>query len=90
MQFYIESYKNGNGRHSSQDADKEKEKLVYFSERFLLIDTKLGVASDYAETIIKENMPVLKEFRSQFRPFEHPYQYRFVMEQSNQISMKPN
>ena len=55
MQFYIESYKHGNGRHSSGSAEKEKEKLIYLSERFLLIDTKLGVASDFADNIIIEN-----------------------------------
>ena len=47
MQFYIESYLNGN---SKQDS---KEKLKYLSKRFLLIENKLEVATEFVSEIYK-------------------------------------
>ena len=41
MQFYIEAYQNGN-----KDKDS-KEQLLYLSKRFILIENKLGVSTDY-------------------------------------------
>ncbi len=57
--------------------DMEGEKLRYLSERFILIGTKLGCASEHAINIIKENMPIIKEFREQYQPFEHDYEVKY-------------
>ena len=44
MQFYIESYSNGNPLENTSD-NEEENKMNYLSERFILIGTKLGVGT---------------------------------------------
>ena len=64
MQYYLESYRAGN------PMDMEGEVLRYLSKRFILVGTKLGCATDFVKDIITENMPILKEFREQYKPFD--------------------
>ena len=57
MQYYLESFAQGN------TMDLEGEKLKYLSERFILVGTKLGCASQFVCDLIRENTPIINEFR---------------------------
>ena len=40
--------------------DLEGETLHYISKRFILVGTKLGLATDYVVDVLRENMPIIK------------------------------
>ena len=50
--------------------DMEGETLRYLSKRFILVGTKLGCATQYVPEIIKENLPIVKQFRELYKPYE--------------------
>lgn len=65
MEYYIESYKNGN-QTGAGGQKPEEENVLYISNRFILIGTKLGMASDNLKQIMLQNIPVITEFRKQY------------------------
>lgn len=71
MAYYLEAYENGN------PMDMEGEKLRYLSPRFILVGTKLGCATDYVPSILKENMPIIKEFRKLYKPYDFNYEVKY-------------
>jgi len=76
MEYYLESYKNGNK--TGAGAQKpEEENIFYISPRFILIGTKLGMASDNVKAIMVENRPIMKEFREKYKPFTFHYREKF-------------
>ena len=60
MEYYLQSYEDGN------DMDMEGEELRYLSMRFILVGTKLGCATEFVPNIIRENSPIIKQFREQY------------------------
>ena len=76
MEYYLESYKSGNK--TGAGAQKpEEEDILYISPRFILIGTKLGMASDNVMAIMVENRSILKEFREKYKPFTFHYREKF-------------
>ena len=71
MEYYLQSYEDGN------DMDMEGEKLRYLSKRFILVGTKLGCATAFVPEIVRENMPIIKQFREQYQPFMHDYEITY-------------
>jgi hypothetical protein len=62
MEYHVESYK-----------EKKPDELKYFSERFILIQTKLGIATQYVPALMKYLESHLKQFREEFQPFNYAY-----------------
>jgi hypothetical protein len=56
MQFYIESYKHGNPRES-------KEQLRYLSKRFILVENKLGMGTEFVAQLFKQTSEKVLAFR---------------------------
>jgi len=59
MQFYAESYKHGNPLES-------KETLRYLSKRFILVENKLGLATEFVPDLYKLTSDVVFAFRKQY------------------------
>ena len=57
--------------------DMEGETLRYLSKRFILVGTKLGCATQYVPEIIKENLPIVKQFRELYKPYEIQYEVKY-------------
>lgn len=71
MQYYLQSYEDGN------DMEMEGQELRYLSKRFILVGTKLGCATEFVPDILRENMPIIKQFRQEFKPFENDYEITY-------------
>jgi hypothetical protein len=67
MTWHIESYKI-----------KKPEELKYLSERFILIDTKLGIATQFVPQLLLELDEVLQGFRKWYKPFDFKYNAKLV------------
>ena len=84
MQFYIQAYNNGNQTNQSDRPKKpeaeDDHELRYLSKRFILIENKLGVATEYVANLFKENQKVIKEFRKLYQPYAHDYELRYILD----------
>ena len=79
MQYYVESHAAGNVM------EQEGEKLRYLSHRFILMGTKLGCATDYVADTVAENLPVIREFRALYKPFDFDYEVKYENSGSMQV-----